>query len=203
MENCCSGSAEPRPEPSGAEEGGLGEGLPGETGETCRTVFWWKAGLLLLSPGDCPAVSLTCLLPLELYPESCCTPLHRTCKDPPREGSRRLQGEPNKALTSQSEHRFGSPFGSLSSGFILFILFHKLLIRLSMQMTPTGDANWDSEPRTTMAFFFNCNSIAAPPPWSSALCSQSPSHRLPAASHWHGSAHSCQACVLSLPWRAG
>ena len=123
-------------------------------------------------------MSLTRLLPLELYPETCPSP------NPPRALQGRLLGTLRR--TQQSNNFL---FGAQALGVRLaaspahsFYLFYfiKLQIGLPMQMTPRWDANWDSEPRTTMDFFpfflsfflfFNCSSTAAPPTWSSALCS--------------------------------
>ena len=96
-------------------------------------------------------MSLTCLLPLELYPETCPSP------NPPRALQGRLLGTLRR--TQQSNNfLFGAQAlgvrlaASQAHSFYLFY-FIKLQIGLPMQMTPRGDANWDSEPKTTMDFF--------------------------------------------------
>lgn len=61
-----------------------------------------------LGPGSRPPVSLTCLLPQELHPAPPPVPPPLSTpppKQPCSKGSWELEGEPNKAITSLSEHR--------------------------------------------------------------------------------------------------
>lgn len=84
-----------------------------------------------MSPGGCPTVSLTFLFPLELNPETCptLTLLHPT-KSLATRAPRHSKGNPK---TSLLEHRLWESTWQIYQS---IILFHKLLLRFLMQMTP-------------------------------------------------------------------